>query len=141
MRSQNIEELPEPTDELKTVDYFKVFVQIGQLKGSKQVKVLWCSDNTETIESDESHVHLVGSDDRVSRLKIKSSRVHPSNQQAYQSPAGISSPRQPRSVLSRTTRSLESSGGSNNVNLGECADEDILFLNEIHSTNLILYLN
>lgn len=71
--SKTIDNLPAPTNELQAIDYFRITLQVGPLKGNKPIKVHWCS-SAELLEAEyESQVHLLAglSEDKNSKLIIK----------------------------------------------------------------------
>lgn len=70
--NSQIEELPEPVEELQAIDYFRIWIQVGQLKGNRPVKVNWCL-NAEAHEPSDSRVPVLGADEKA-KFKIKSSR-------------------------------------------------------------------
>lgn len=51
--------LDDPTDEPRVIDYFRVSMQMGPMKGSKPIKVLW-QEYAESIEANESISPLIG---------------------------------------------------------------------------------
>ena len=67
--SQAVNELPEPTDEPQTVDYFKVSTQVGALKGNKAIIVYWSMTAVEFVDGDEAHPNQL--DDRSSKLRLR----------------------------------------------------------------------
>lgn len=85
-------DMPEPTDDTEVIDYFRINLQIGQIKGNKPIKVLWCQ-NAESACSDlEAHhgqLHQMlnsNSDERTAssstKLRIRSTKSGLSMQQA-----------------------------------------------------------
>lgn len=130
--SQKIDELPEPTDELQTIDYFRITLQIGQLRGDKPIKVHWCQ-SADQLESDESLVHSLGGNDKTSKLKVKSSKhtsagqlsslqTSPSQvQRQFQSSRGGAGPR-----VGWRAQQVDHDQGGTNVNLSEYAQHEIL---------------
>lgn len=113
--------MPDPTEELQTIAYFRVSVQIGLLKGFKPIKVRWCS-NIEFSDTDDSHLHLISSDDKSSKIKAKLSK-HQGQAIQLNSPSNSSSHNQrafpgQRLTGSRTNRpQIDDPHGSSNVNL------------------------
>lgn len=95
--SNKIEELPEPTDDVQIIDHFRVSIQIGAVKGNRQVKVGWVN-NIEYSDVDETS-RLISSDDSTLKPKLKALKS--------QTPAYISvssSQRNPQSPLSASSR-------------------------------------
>lgn len=122
--SQKIPDVSEPTDDILTIDYFKITLQVGTLKGNKTIKVNWCSNAD--LSAEDSHVHLspgVGDDSRPSKYKIKSSKLSsPSpSLQMNPSPSSISYNQRlfsnQRSSSVRPGRQVDHSSGGSNVNL------------------------
>lgn len=129
--SGQIEELPEPTDEPQTIDYFRISIQVGQLKGNKPVKVNWCSD-IDLVELSDSGVPLLTSDEKSSKFKIKSSRSSAPVQggptlssSSSTSQRNFSNQRVASIRPTRQTAQLDHPQNASNVNLGMQA---ILFL-------------
>jgi hypothetical protein len=94
--SNKIDELPEPTDELQIIDHFRISIQIGAVKGNRQVRVGWVNSVEYSDVDDNSR--LIGGEDLTSRLKLKSLK---------QSPAYISvssSQRNPQTPLATPSR-------------------------------------
>lgn len=132
--SHKIDELPIPTEEVQTIDYFRVTLQVGPLKGNKPIKVHWCL-NADSVDSDD--VPLIASDSDKSlksSYKVKSSKTSTSSPSVQTNPQNISSsptihfnqrsfPNQ-RSTNIRSGRqpSQRSHQGGSNVNLGEQSD-------------------
>lgn len=103
--NQKIEDLPQPTEELETIDYFRVTLQVGQLKGNKPIKVNW-SLNADLFEPEENQVHLLSGsadDTKHSKLKVKSMKTSSFSNQ--------------RCSLIRPGRQIDYSVGSSNINL------------------------
>lgn len=123
--SQKIDELPEPSEEPQTIDYFRISMQVGQLKGNKPIKVYWCL-NADLLDTQESHT-INNSDEKTSKIKIKppkstASSTSPSLQlsSASSSPTcpGQRSFSSPRSSLVRSNRhDIEHVQNGSNVNL------------------------
>jgi hypothetical protein len=74
--SQKIDELPEPTDELQIIDHFRVSIQIGSLRGNRQVKVGWVACVEYSDANDAGR--LLVSEDLTSKVKLKSLKQTPS---------------------------------------------------------------
>lgn len=128
--SQKLDELPEPSEEPQTIDYFRVSLQVGQLKGNKPIKVYWCL-NADLLDTHESHI--IGSgDDKTSKIKIKPSKStssSTSNQSLQISSPSSTSPSpiqrsfsSPRSSLTRSNwqvNNIDHVQNRSNVNLGK----------------------
>lgn len=120
--SDQLHELPEPTDEARTIDYFRVSLQVGQLKGNKSVKVLWRA-HADIVESNESiSSPLVGAEDK-SKIKVKALK-----QQYASSSPQLNTPHNSASHNTRNLRNLNTRTGrvttqdlpaGSNVNLGK----------------------
>lgn len=96
--NHQLEDLPLPSEEVETIDYFKIHVQIGNLRGTKQVKVYWCTNSSELIESEDIHSHLIGSQEirsLTAKHKTKISKTPHANKSnettSYRSQSGSSS--------------------------------------------------
>lgn len=116
-----MDELPEPSDEPQTIDYFRITLQVGPLKGNKPIKVYWCA-RADFIDSDD--IHPI--DEKTSRMKIKTSKsLTPSSSQSVQLGTIQSSQKafsNQRSAIARPGRQnpqIEPPHSSSNVNLGE----------------------
>uniref|UniRef100_A0A6G1SP76 Motile sperm domain-containing protein 3 n=1 Tax=Aceria tosichella TaxID=561515 RepID=A0A6G1SP76_9ACAR len=98
--SHKVEELPEPTDELQIIDHFRISIQIGALRGNRQVKVGWVNYVDYSDADDTSRLLGGGGDDMTSRVRMKSLK---------QSPAYISVSSSQRNPQSPTTASPRAS--------------------------------
>lgn len=117
-----IDEIPESVD--GTIDYFRISVQIGLLKGYRDVKVDW-NASADYSGDEDSHVHL-STEEKASKLKLRSSR----QPATFNSNTSISSTSQiqrtstaQRSTNLRSTRATSTTEHSgSNVNLGKFID-------------------
>lgn len=125
--SSAIPDLPDASETSQSIDYFRISVQFGQLKGARPLEVHWClnapqsdPDNTSTQISDDAG-------DISSRFRGKSALSSkstptlsdPTRQKQSQSAAAPtrSSISRPSSI--RPARQPNHLDGSSNVNLGE----------------------
>lgn len=122
--SDKLHELPEPSDEVRTIDYFRVSVQVGSLKGSKPVKVLWCAC-AESVDTNESLTPIMNDEDKSSKFKVKKMNSPYTNQSLQLTPAATSTShtqrnqKVPTSRLGRQPTQTDPTSGGSNVNLGE----------------------
>lgn len=69
MLQEKIDELPDAYEEPQVIDHFRVSLQIGNLRGSKAVRVLWCTD-AELLDNQNSSI--AGSDEKLAKTRTKS---------------------------------------------------------------------
>lgn len=113
--SHKVEELSKPGEESEMIDYFRVFLQLGQLKGNKQVKVNWGLSSNDTVDSEE--IHPLAPDDKSSRNRIKTPKPISSNPTSYAAAVNSAVQRSTRATVTRANRQVDHLNGSNNVNL------------------------
>lgn len=124
-----MDELPEPTDELQIIDYFRVTLKISQLKGNQSIEVHWCNHAPETIDPNASSSHLIGCDEIGSKCRIKSLKTPPSGSLLQKTSESTSNSVNrsfsiQRSIPSRVARQapiVDHPNNGSNVNLGKCS--------------------
>lgn len=107
-----------------TIDYFRISVQIGLLRGYRDVKVNWNS-GADNLTDEGVHVHS-SAEDKASKLKLRPSRQPTSfNTSTSLSPTSqiqrtTTAQRSTNLRSTRTSANTEHSGS--NVNLGRLID-------------------
>lgn len=69
--NQAVDELPEPTEQPQTVDYFKVSTQVGSHKGSKAIIVYWSTIASEFVDGDENRTIIDDKSSSMSKFKSR----------------------------------------------------------------------
>ena len=129
LHQESIDELPDAYEEPQVIDHFRVTLQIGNLRGSKAVRVLWCSD-AELLDNQNSSI--VGSDEKLAKTRTKSPK-----------PPNVTGPVQRAFINQRTMATSQNSvrthneivQDKSNVNLG-----NILRLHLINCAPQIHYI-